>query len=82
MYRGDFPGLSEFLRSPHDEQHVDCRARWAKATLLLGDSRESIPPASQYFLRRDAPIFSNSLPEWATSEIPQWLLQSERSFFL
>ena len=35
MYRGIFPSSSEYLQSAHDEQHIDCRARWPKAALLL-----------------------------------------------
>ena len=33
--QGDFPRSSELLQSAHDEQHVDCRTRWAKTALLF-----------------------------------------------
>ena len=33
--QGSFPSSSQFLQSAHDEEYVDCRARWAKAALLL-----------------------------------------------
>ena len=67
MYRGGgSSSLSEVLPSKHLEQQCRLLIVLGEPTLFLG----SISSASQQLLGRDATIFSNTVSEWDTSEIP------------